>query len=134
MEMNVIKAKEFQGEWRIVETELWDREALDLVAPAMLTLGPKGLGHASFIAVDLDLDYRVVTRGGLPGIEFTFYGLDEGDEVMGRGYAVLQDRKLQGRLFFHQGDDSSFAAKRKRNQPPPANKSVQPTARSARGG
>ncbi|MBI4392726.1 MAG: hypothetical protein HY556_02875 [Euryarchaeota archaeon] len=122
------------GDWRITETEVWDREALDLVAEATLTLGAKGQGHASFIAVELDLDYRVVMRDGLPGIEFSFRGIDEGDEVAGRGYAVLKDGQLEGRMFFHQGDDSSFVATRKPNKGPHANESAQPTPRSTRGG
>lgn len=104
--------KTFLGNWRIIETELWDREDLDLVAPAMITLRPKGAGEIVFIAIEAQLDYRVVMQDGLPGIEFSFQGFDEGDEVTGRGWAVLEGNQLRGRLFFHQGDDSSFIARR----------------------
>lgn len=109
---NLNSMKNFLGNWRIIETEVWDREALDLVAPAMLSLKPKGVGQVAFIAIEAQLDYRVVMRDGLPGIEFSFQGFDEGDEVMGRGWAILQGEQLRGRLFFHQGDDSSFVARR----------------------
>jgi hypothetical protein len=112
MDTNLNFTKIFMGKWRITETELWDREALDLVAPAMLSLKPKGVGQIALIAIEAQLDYRVVMRDGLPGIEFSFQGFDEGDEVMGRGWALLQGQQLQGRLFFHQGDDSSFVAQR----------------------
>ncbi len=105
-------AKKFIGNWRIVEMELWDREALDLVAPAALTLKKDHQGQMSFIAVEAHIDYRVVVRDGLPAIEFSFQGSDEGDEVTGRAWAVLEGERLRGRLFFHQGDDSSFVAER----------------------
>ncbi|MEV6322457.1 hypothetical protein AB0M45_14875 [Nocardia sp. NPDC051787] len=40
-------------------------------------------------------------------------GLDEGDKVSGRGWAVLiDDQTIRGHLFFHLGDDSSFRAER----------------------
>src|SRR6266571_3434308 len=105
-------SKDFIGTWRIMETELWDREALNLVAPATLSLDKDCQGRIAFIAVEAQLDYRVVVRDGLPAIEFSFHGFDEGDEVSGRGWAVLEGQRLGGRLFFHQGDDSSFVAKR----------------------
>ena len=123
--MNSMKV--FLGNWRIIETELWDREALDLVAPAMLSLKPKGVGQIAFIAIEAQLDYRVVMRDGLPGVEFSFQGFDEGDEVMGRGWAILQGEQLRGRLFFHQGDDSSFVARREPHRKSPANRRLQPT-------
>jgi hypothetical protein len=119
--------KIFFGNWRIIETEVWDRETLDLVAPAMLSLKPKGVGRFAFIAIEAQLDYRVGMRDGLPGIEFSFQGFDEGDEVMGRGWAILQGERLRGRLFFHQGDDSSFVARREPHQKSPANKRLRLT-------
>ena len=125
--MNSVKT--LLGNWRIIETELWDREALDLFAPAMLSLEPKGVGRIAFIAIEAQIDYRIVTRDGLPGIEFSFQGFDEGDEVMGRGWAALRGEQLQGRLFFHQGDDSSFLAQREPLPKPRANRRPRPAAR-----
>jgi hypothetical protein len=125
------KTKIFLGNWRIVETELWDLEDLDLVTPATLSLNPNHQGRIAFIAVEGQVDYRVVVRDGLPAIEFSFEGFDEGDEVMGRGWAVLEGERLRGRLFFHQGDDSSFVAEREdkgRSRRSPANKRLHPTA------
>ena len=37
------------GAWRIVEMELWDRDALDLLAPAYLDFAPDGTGQFGFI-------------------------------------------------------------------------------------
>ena len=121
--------KIFLGNWRIIETEVWDREALDLVAPAMLSLKPNGVGQVAFIAIEAQLDYRVVMRDGLPGIEFSFQGFDEGDEVMGRGWAILRGEQLQGRLFFHQGDDSSFVAQLEPRRKSPVSRRLQATPR-----
>lgn len=66
----------------------------------------------SFVAIDAGLDYRVVQRDGRPAVEFSFEGSDEGDRISGRGWAVLEGDELQGRVFIHHGDDSSFAARR----------------------
>ncbi|AMY08824.1 hypothetical protein LuPra_02030 [Luteitalea pratensis] len=106
----------FLGNWRIVETELWDLDALDVFTPARLSLSAKHEGQLAFIAVEAQLDYRVVVRDGLPAIEFSFEGFDEGDQVMGRGWAVLEGERLRGRLFFHHGDDSSFVAEREQTR------------------
>jgi hypothetical protein len=100
------------GTWRIVATELWDVDDLDLTDPAHLTLAPKGHGRLGLLAIEADLDYRVVQREGLPAIEFSFEGSDEGDRISGRGWAILDGEQLRGRLFFHHGDDSGFTASR----------------------
>lgn len=83
------------GTWRIVETELWDLDDFDLSEPAYLTLEPKGHG-----------------RLGLLAIEFSFEGSDEGDQISGRGWAILDGEQLRGQLFIHHGDDSGFTAAR----------------------
>ena len=100
------------GRWRIVEMELWNPEALNLLGPAQLVLERGGSGRMNFIAVELSLDHEPVERDGREGVEFTFDGFDEGDRVSGRGWAVLDGRQLRGRIFFHQGDDSAFVARR----------------------
>lgn len=45
-------------------------------------------------------------------MEFSWEGQDEMDSVSGRGWAVLNEEQLQGRLFFHRGDESGFRADR----------------------
>ena len=42
--------KSFLGTWRIVETEVWDKDALDLVVPAHSTFTAACLGHFQMIA------------------------------------------------------------------------------------
>ena len=100
----------FVGRWHITEMELWDREDLDLVGPAFIEFDREGPGEFQFIAVQGCLDCRVSERGGMPAVEFSWEGQDEGDESLGRGWAILRDGVLEGRWFFHRGDDSWFRA------------------------
>ncbi len=59
------------------------------------------------------MDCRETTRDGQPAIEWTWEGNDEEEEsCFGRGWAVLKGDELHGMLFFHQGDESDFVARR----------------------
>ncbi len=99
------------GRWRIVEMDLWDQEAIDLVEPGFIEFAKGGSGQFGFIAVRGWLDCRFTERDGRAFVEFSWDGVDEGDEVSGRGWAALgEDGVLTGHLFFHQGDDSGFRA------------------------
>jgi hypothetical protein len=101
------------GRWQIVETELWDSDALNLVAPPFIEFGEDGSGSFGFIAVQAEMDCREVVRDTGPGVEFSWEGNDECDPASGRGWAVLEkDGSLRGRIFFHLGDDSEFTAVR----------------------
>jgi hypothetical protein len=106
------------GRWRIAEMDLWDQEAIDLVAPGFIEFGDDGTGEFGFIAVKGWMDCRRGERGGRDSVEFTWQGYDEGDDVSGRGWAVLaDDGSLQGHLYFHLGDDSGFRAVRFGEEP-----------------
>jgi hypothetical protein len=87
----------------------WDPEAVDLVQPGFIEFGEDGLGRLGFIAVTGELDWRDADRDGRSGVEFSWQGSDEGDEVSGRGWAALSaDGMLAGHVYFHLGDDSAF--------------------------
>jgi hypothetical protein len=59
------------------------------------------------------MDCRFDQRDGKPLVEFSWQGKDEGDDVSGRGWAVIDaDGTLTGRIYVHQGDDSAFTARR----------------------
>jgi hypothetical protein len=97
------------GRWRITEMDNWDQEAVDLVQPGFIEFDGDGLGGLGFIAVRGELD----CRDGRPGVEFSWQGSDEGDDVSGRGWAALNpDGTLEGHIYFHLGDDSAFLAER----------------------
>ena len=92
------------GRWRIVDMELWDAEAIDLVGPGFIEFDPDRLGRLGFIAVEGQLDWREVVRDGRPGAEFTWEGSDDGDPVSGRGWAVLTgEDTLDGRHLLPSG-------------------------------
>jgi hypothetical protein len=112
---HIVSRQPFVGRWRIVNLELWDVD--DVLGPDRLTLAPSGLGELVFAAVQADVDYRVGLRDGLPAVEFSFEGADEGTPVSGRGWAALHDQQLRGRLFTHRGDESAFTAIRSPNRP-----------------
>lgn len=48
-------------------------------------------------------------------VEFSWVGDDDCDSANGRGWAEITKKgTLEGRIFFHQGDDSAFTARRSR--------------------
>lgn len=99
------------GRWQIVEMELWDRDAIELLGPAFIKIGADGTGSFRFIAVEGDIDGHHIERDGHPAIEFSWVGTDDSDNASGRGWALLEaDGSLVGRIDFHRGDDSGFRA------------------------
>jgi hypothetical protein len=125
-----------EGRWRIVETGIWDQEALDLVVPAHITFDRQGLGEMQLIAIGASIDYRLEDRGGVPVVEFSWSGFDEMDPTSGRAWARLEGNTMYGKLFTHQGDESSFIAKRERGdrEVSGSNKALQPASRPRRSG
>jgi hypothetical protein len=75
------------GRWRIIEADLWGRDHLDLVEPAMIAIGTDGQGEIAFGALQagLDLGYNQSL------VHFTWAGSEEMDEVSGDGHAELLD-------------------------------------------
>lgn len=104
----------FLGKWRIVASEVWTREDLDMVVPAHITFRRDRLGELEFIAIGASVDYRIGQRDGAPIVEFTWEGTDEGQPISGRGWARLTGDHLAGHLFIHQGDETGFMVKRDR--------------------
>jgi len=97
------------GRWQIVEADLWDRDYLDLVAPAMITIGAGNHGEIAFGVVQASLDL-----GYSPSmVFFTWAGFDEMDEVAGDGHAeLLDDGSIEITFAFHNGDEAILKAKR----------------------
>jgi hypothetical protein len=90
--------------------ELWEADAIDLVGPGLIEFDGRS-GRFGFIAVEAQLDCRVTVPDGRPCVEFTWEGADDSDLATGRGRAILtDDDTLDGRIFFHLGDDSGFQA------------------------
>jgi hypothetical protein len=106
------KIQPFIGKWSIVEMEVWDQEYVNMEVPGHLTFKKDGTGHFQFGLVQGWMDCRVETVDGRERIEFSWEGQDELDPASGRGWAVIENEELRGRIFFHMGDDSGFEAKR----------------------
>ena len=70
------------------------------------------MGSLQLLAIQADLDYRLTTRNGETALEFTWHGSDEGEEICGRGWAIVENNRLRGEIFIHLGDESSFVAER----------------------
>jgi hypothetical protein len=107
--------KKYIGKWRIEEMELWDRDFIDLVVHGHITVKKDGTGSLKFGAVEAEIDCRVESIGGVERLEFSFDGVDEGDPVSGRGWAQVERQSMQGRIYFHLGDNSTFSAKTQGN-------------------
>ncbi len=108
------------GVWRIVEMDLWDAEAIDLLGPGYIQFSADQTGHFRFIAVEGWMDCHSDQRDGRPCVEFTWEGNDESDPASGRGWAALdEDGSLRGHIYFHLGDDSGFRAVRAEAAPKP---------------
>jgi hypothetical protein len=89
------------GRWRIVEADLWDRDHLDLVEPAMIAIGTDGHGEIAFGALQagLDLSYSQSLA------HFTWAGSEEMDEVSGDGHAeLLDDGTIEITFAYYNGD------------------------------
>ena len=104
-------ARDIIGNWQIVEMDLWDLDAIELLGPASIELDINGTGRLRFIAVEGYIDWKRDAQGRDRRVDFTWDGHDEGDPVSGRGsIEVDQDGSLCGHIYFHLGDDSGFRA------------------------
>jgi hypothetical protein len=96
-----------KGKWRIVEAELWDRDYLDLVEPASITIDDRGGGEMAFGVLTAALECGYTPSG----VDFTWDGADEGTQVSGDGWAELQDDgSILGEISYCNGDETSFKA------------------------
>ena len=112
----VKKTNQYIAKWRITEMEMWDQEYVDQITEGHFTFEMDGIGHFQFGLVEGEIDYRIEKCGELERIEFSWEGQDENDPDLGRGYAILKDDFIEGRIYSHMGDDSGFRAKRIKNR------------------
>jgi hypothetical protein len=113
----------FTGRWHIVSMSAWDQEFIDEEEEGYFEFDQKNNGQFHFGYVQGQMDCRLTTRNGEPAVEWTWDGNDEMDPAQGRGWAIVKDDELHGMIFFHNGDDSEFVAKKKSL---PASKSKKP--------
>jgi hypothetical protein len=96
--------------WAIARlADIWERDYLDLVEPAMMVIGSDGHGEIIFGALQASLDLAY----GRSDVAFTFIGSDEMHEVRGSGSAeLLENGTLEIELDFDHGDDAILRAQR----------------------
>jgi len=84
-----------------------------MMTRAFIGFDADGSGEFAFGFVQGFIDHRLLERNGKPGVEWTWEGNEEMDDVSGRGWAVLHhDRLLKGMFFIHQGHETDFVAKK----------------------
>ncbi len=96
-----------QGQWRIIEMEVWDKDFLDLMGPARITIDARGQGEFSFGCVNgafsaLGVENSPVSR---------WTGKDGMDEASGEiSIDPEPDGSLTGEICLDDGDESEFRA------------------------
>ena len=104
--MNLITEKELVGDWNIQSMGMWDTDYIHAVEQAQIAFMEDHQGMIGFGYIEGSIDYRIEDNK----IQFSWEGEDENDEVYGRGYAVIIDNRMEGKIFFHQSDESTFVA------------------------
>jgi hypothetical protein len=108
----------FEGRWHIVSMTQWDEDFINAEVQGFIEFDAKGGGEFQFGYVRGDMNCRQTTRDGEPAVEWTWDGNDEMDPAQGRGWAVRKGDELHGMIFFHEGDDSGFVARRAEEKSP----------------
>jgi len=101
----------FLGRWKIINSEQWGPEMLNMDGYATIEIEKDGFGFLKFCAVEVDIDYRFSNKDN-DKIRFSFSGKDDHDPVNGRGWLQLQNDKLKIQIYFHRGMESWFEAER----------------------
>lgn len=100
---------EYIGWWHLTESQVWDTKALDLLGPALLSIGSSYGDRLRMLAIVASVNCTFVRNG----ISFTFEGHSEYDPISGSGRAKLrQDGRLSGKIRLKGGDESTFLAER----------------------
>lgn len=106
------KRNPYIGKWRITEMEVWDQDFVDMETDGYFQFDNDGLGGFQFGLVQGQIDYRLETIGEIERLDFSWNGGDENHEAMGRGWVLIKGARMEGRFYFHMGDDSWFKAKK----------------------
>lgn len=85
--------------------EMWDQEFVDMETEGYFFFKKDQLGSFQFSLVQGQIDYRIEKIGEIERIEFSWEGQDEDDVALGRGWAVIKNEQIEGRSYFHLGDE-----------------------------
>lgn len=99
----------FVGVWHIYEMEQWEEDYCNMEVQAYIEVKPDFTGKFQFGLVSGWMDCELDDER----LEFTWVGNEECDEAQGSGWLKLKDEKtLQGKIKFHEGDSSLLMARR----------------------
>ncbi len=90
------------GRWRIVATDLWGPDDIDLLGPATIVFDGRGHGEITVgaLTASLSLEYAKDI------VFFRWHGSDDMADVTGEGSAELQDDgTIEIEFAYHNGDD-----------------------------
>jgi hypothetical protein len=100
---------EYAGWWRIIETSAWTAKHLDLLGPALISLGTAHGDRLRVLAILANVNAKLTKSG----VSFTWQGASEYDPISGTGRARLgSDGRLKGKIAIAHGDESTFLAVR----------------------
>jgi hypothetical protein len=102
----------YAGDWRICQIEQWDSRYIDWEVPAFIRFDPSGWGDFHFGEIYGYFDYRVGCLDDRYRIAFKWEGADEGDFVMGQGWAEMSEDGLSGHFYINHREDFIFRARR----------------------
>jgi hypothetical protein len=93
------------GRYEIIEMEQWNKEVVDPTESAYITIQGKR-GNLHIISVDGQMEIKKSKDRYL----FTWDGSNKCDPASGYGNFTCSGNTLTGRIYLHDGDDSSFVA------------------------
>jgi hypothetical protein len=96
------------GTYEIVEMELWGKKDIDLIRPGYFRI-TGNTGELHFICVDGQMDIRKCNAGSY---KVSWNGNDKRVSACGSGEFAYNGDTLTGRIYVHNGDDTSFVAKK----------------------
>ncbi len=103
----------FTGTWDVVSSPDFDDDYLRMEGAPYVELREKDgrvTGEYQFGVSNGEIDGRLEDGNRFA---FSFEGMDEMDEVNGRGTATLEGDRLIFTLMYHQGDDYTFECTRR---------------------
>jgi hypothetical protein len=96
-----------KGKWRIVSMAMWDKDFLDMIAPAYIAFDGEDSGEFAFGCINGSMACSLTDTDA----DFTWEGNDEMEPAAGEGWAdLMPDGSLEGEISFQNGDESSFIA------------------------
>ena len=106
---------DFIGTWHIYEMEMWDEDYFNMEVQAYIKIVSNTKGNFQFGLVTGEMDGKVVSYTNEKRFEFTWEGNDECDPAIGSGWVRIKGKDvLDGEIRFHNGDSSTFLARREK--------------------